>query len=749
MNLLYGGRMSRMSFLVFFIFLMTFAACVSENEIIYPDAGDVSLDISTIADTSDINIGDAGEDGGADVEVTKRLFKYRALSGVSMGASAAGMIGLRHPELFDIIGVIGGYVDWVYLLNYMEKYHMGGFCPMSQILANIDGINDPKKNPKIYCGKEPPINPVDRVYIEWEQCFNHWYFFDSGGAFDRDEYIQLFQDLSMALGNPGYYNEDSPFLPAGISVEDYNNWINSPDRCSKPLIVDKPPYNCNAEYNPECKYPLISFCDGEEPIDKKDPNYYEEAGKYDPYYPNHNKPMVVALAVDYNRNGLRDYGEPVIFNAHERFRDTGVDGCFDEDEDGEGGCCFTDRSKCKYDSKNNPDPNGDNYNVWDNFRGTEKNGLYDEGEPFDDFGLDGVRADSNKGIPPDFGEGNGRFDYSPNMLNFFAHDMRLNIIKIAEKDIDILKNLDIYLDAGIRDIFLSAADSIGPIGALRSYGLDARVYDDFFSTPNAILPGVTESEYMERIPSIDFSRRSFGRYVLVRYGNPNATKKQILDGDGAHVGTASQAINRFLTFLAFASKRFPKWDKKPVDTSLSGLNQNKWFYSKSLKSYRRYAISLPPGYNDEENKDRRYPVVYLMHGYGMEPGDMGAAGSIFQTYMAQGALPKFIIVYPDGKCCYRNIKTDEVECGCTGSSNPGMQACVGPDGKERDIPNSDLVRECNRGSFYTNAVSNIWAQSRKDSDKFIANYEDSLLDLIEYIDLNYRTRQPEEVEEKY
>ncbi|MCX7943640.1 MAG: esterase family protein [Deltaproteobacteria bacterium] len=723
-----------------------FWCCVDEHKIEY---GDVSQDIST-ADVSYEDIEDVSTDiSEDDVQVPKRLFKYRAFAGVSMGACGAGMIGLRHVELFDIIGVIGGYVDWVYLLNYIEKYHMGGFCPMEQILANIEDINDPNKNPNIYCGKKPPINPVDKVYLEWEQGFNHWYFFDSGGAFDRDEYIKLFQDLSMALGNPGYYNEFSPYLPSGIKPEEYLEWIRSTDRCIKPIIIDNPPYNCNAEYNPECKYPLISFCDGEEPIDKKDPKYYEESGKYDPYYPKHDNPFVVVVAVDYNRNGLRDYGEPVVLNSHERFKDTGVDGCFDEDEDGNGGCCTADKSKCKYDKETNPDPNRDNYDVWDRFNGTEKNGLYDEGEPFNDYGLDGVKADVAEGIPSDYGEDNGKFDYSPNVLNFFAHDMRLNILRIAKEDINKLKNLDIYIDGGIRDIFLSAAVSSGPIGALKSLGLDARVYDDFFSTPTSILPGVTETEYMDSIPQIDFSRKKFGRYVLVRYGNPDATKKQILDGDGAHVGTASQVINRFLTFLAFTSKRFPKWDKKPVSSSMAGLNQNKWFYSKSLGGYRRYAISLPPGYFDEENKDKRYPVVYLMHGYGMEPGDMGAAGSIFQTYMAQGALPKFIIVYPDGKCCYKNIKTDESECGCTDSPNRGMLLCVGKDGKERDVPEANLVRQCNRGSFYTNAVSNIWAQSRKEADKFIGRYEDSLIDLIEYIDKNYRTRLPEEVEERY
>jgi|GEM_PF-5583446 len=133
-------------FVLFFLVVFVFS-CTEDNQVIYSDGGH---DVSKLDDI--VNIEDTG-DGGFDIEedtgmAQKRLFKYRAFSGVSMGASGAGMIGLKHAELFDIIGVIGGYIDWVYLLNYMEKYHMGGFCPMDQILENIADINDPLKNPK-------------------------------------------------------------------------------------------------------------------------------------------------------------------------------------------------------------------------------------------------------------------------------------------------------------------------------------------------------------------------------------------------------------------------------------------------------------------------------------------------------------------------------------------------------------------------------------------------------------------------
>ena len=53
------------------------------------------------------------------------------------------------------------------------------------------------------------------------------------------------------------------------------------------------------------------------------------------------------LAVDLNRNGKREYGEPIIANHKERFTDFGADGLADADEPG-------------YNAQTNPDPSGDN-----------------------------------------------------------------------------------------------------------------------------------------------------------------------------------------------------------------------------------------------------------------------------------------------------------------------------------------------------------------------------------------------------
>ena len=50
-----------------------------------------------------------------------------------------------------------------------------------------------------------------------------------------------------------------------------------------------------------------------------------------------------------------------IYDEGEYFIDTGPDGCFSENEDGDG-YCIQDGEDPVYDAENNPDPNGDNYN---------------------------------------------------------------------------------------------------------------------------------------------------------------------------------------------------------------------------------------------------------------------------------------------------------------------------------------------------------------------------------------------------
>lgn len=74
-----------------------------------------------------------------------------------------------------------------------------------------------------------------------------------------------------------------------------------------------------------------------------------------------------------------------------------------------------------------------------------------------------------------------------------------------------------------------------------------------------------------------------------------------------------------------------------------------WYDSPGLGMKRRMSIYTPPGY--ETSGDRRYPVLYLLHGMG---GDeeawltQGRAAQILDNLIAEGAVEPMIVVMPNG-----------------------------------------------------------------------------------------------------
>ena len=118
-------------------------------------------------------------------------------------------------------------------------------------------------------------------------------------------------------------------------------------------------------------------------------------------------------------------------------------------------------------------------------------------------------------------------------------------------------------------------------------------------------------------------------------------------------------------------------------------------------------INFPPGYGHADQQDRRYPVIYLLHGYGQTPEDLGAAILFLANWMNSPVestatrLPKAIVVYVDGRC-----RTDD-------------------DGRA----------ECIRGSFYNDSPREGGHQS-----------ESWWLELMDHVDTKYRTMGESEVD---
>ncbi len=665
----------------------------------------------------------------------KRKLQHRAVIGFSMGGGGAAIFGLRHHDKFDMVAPLGGPSDWTWLLWYIEQNALGGFCPA--------GKTCPKVAPNRY--------PMDETYAHTMD-FEHWFYEKgngNGGSFPRSEYVQIFEDLALSMGNPNGSSSDPKLLHVALGPKLDDLWIkgdpsiglpagtdcsftvdpikDEPDqprqreieakckawRC-KPENQYKAPANYfDDEYNPDGTLPVISFCDGGQVPNSPSPYVNTWA-------PGGDKPVNLGFAVDRNNNGIRDEGEPVIRAGHEPYDDCGPDKLCNADEPG-------------YNAETNPDPNQDDYDYQLNPTGTEGNHRYDEGERFSDFGLDGVPNTAGRHVAGDPGEGDGKFTDSIGLANFYKNDAH-NILSRRVTDVpggpltdEALKRIDILSDGGVRDLFnfTSVANHFtGQLFGRRGPdGLPLRTvafYNGFHwlpgqpnDKPNFFTPFNIRWADLADMPS-------------VRYGDLDAPRSAVeRDGDGQHVGTAAQLLYRLETAFFLAGQRWPDADRRQVEetrenpstTTISKLGVDceisgsceTIFTGPRTGRTGPIAISLPPGYALKQSVEQnvRYPVLYVLHGYGQDPRDLEAVAAIMNNFMNgpdrsyATRLAKMIIVYVDGRCRIRK------------------------DGKP----------ECIRGTFYMNSA-------RPDGAKLDEWFDE----VTEFVDQNYRTMGPSEVE---
>ncbi len=645
---------------------------------------------------------------------------YRAIAGVSMGAMGAAFLGARHPERFDAIGALGGPLDAAFFLRKLDRVYLGGFCSLEELEAIVaagGSLDDPAALP---CMGEVPPETGTSIPAH-AGSFIAWPFTDNGGTFDRNAYGDLLVDLSLAFGSLVDENPAAPALPAGVPAGE----LVAPPPCGSPRGLGG---MFDGAVNPAGVYPAITFCDGEEPVPvcrdtgrvpdacvEPDPGVAcaGEGGAVEAsatWFPEvwreamgrhqacgeHTRPLPVLLSVDLDGDGVRDYGEPVLNRGAERFSDVGVDGCPNEREDGRGGCLPAPAGGTS------GDPNGDDFHWRDRPAGTEGNWLREEGEPFEDTGLDGV---AGTGDP---GEGNGVFDLSSGRRRLFDHDLRLRRAGWREAD---RRRVSIYADGGIRDVFdfgVSAAHAVAGIRAETPEEL--AIVEDLQGLPGAGVPFDPLDVDWSRVP----------RHVLHLYGDPAASPVAVAAGDGDHVGTPGQALSRFLLFFGWLSARWPGLPDPPGDgSSMASRTRTLSFPSEALGGVERdFAVVLPPGYDAPENAEARYPVVFFGHGYGMAPTDLLATHLLLDGPMAEGRLRKLIVVYPSGRCCFRDVAGNKVCTERDGSGNPNSS-------------NPRLARECRRGTFYVDR------RGLGDGDG--TAYEAAFLELVDEVDRRFRT----------
>ncbi|MEO6572221.1 MAG: hypothetical protein ABIP89_00180, partial [Polyangiaceae bacterium] len=497
--------------------------------------------------------GDAGT-----IHHTRHL-THRAVLGFSMGAGGAASMGTRHHDRFDAVAPLGGPTDWTFLLSNIESLLKQSFCAAGDPTCT-------KYAPNAYPTNEPLFHTEDYDHF-WYQEGN-----GNGGHFPRSEYIQLLTDLSLMRGNPfgGNANADIAYAAAGPTPAD--PWIhgdtsglNLPAGVDCRFVVDpigrdaasdqqaKIQKQCNmsrcdpknafiaptnyfdADFNPDGTQQVVSFCDG----GQNGVSPYVDT--FVPATPDQAFPVDFAMAVDTNKNGLRDLGEPVIVAGHERFTDTGLDGLADADEPG-------------YDPITNPDPGQDDYDAQINPSGTENDHRHEEGEPYVDYGLDGVINTTSRHVGGDVGELDGKFTQSAGLSNWYEIDPHSLIHQLVPNvpggafDDAAFTRLDIMTDGGVRDLFNFGAVARHLSGAIgsRKRANGTQIKSTAYFNNFEFLPGQDSTQPNNYVPA-DIRWADMPDSPNIRYGTVDATAAQIALGDGMHVGTAAQLLYRLET----------------------------------------------------------------------------------------------------------------------------------------------------------------------------------------------------------
>ncbi|MBI4701103.1 MAG: hypothetical protein HY744_08085 [Deltaproteobacteria bacterium] len=675
----------------------------------------------------------AREDAGK--HTRERRLTHRAVLGVSMGATGAAMVGLRHHHLFDAVAALGGAVDWTWFAYHMEHNHAGGFpsiapgtelgdIALDRAPCSVDG-DCAKGETCVGAIGKPPAGKCARLPAAAEpylhpSTFNTWWYEfpkdGNGGSFDRRDYVHIFRDISLLFGSPSGYNPlpggenlpagvdpDGPSQTGGHEGDECKIWVDpikGPDHDKQAQIADTCPRDrCkhtqvlhgyyDGKYNPDGSFPVITLCDGS-------PQRPELTPYADTWSPEGNDyPVEVGLAVDYDGDGVRDEMEPVINAGHEPWHDDGEDGTPSSLEPGY--------------SADNQDPAGDDYDAQYNPAGTEGDHRFEPGESFDDFGLDGVKGTA--GSAYDFGEGDGQFTVAPGLQRMWDRDPHSIVRGLAtqvpggELVGEALARLDFWTDGGTRDLFNSVVAAQHVVGAFAARGRDTAYLSDFLEAPGNTATSLSDFQpkniQFEELPGA----------MLLRYGKSDPSAEDIASGSGQHVGTTDEMAARLAAALYFIDARWPDaprslvaWHPdEPVEVpSVCNAITGKCLldFKSSFGRTGPVSICLPPGYADPNLQHLRYPVIYMLHGYGQSPEDMTPACLLTDSWANASddgqatRLGKAIVVYVDGRCR------------------------IGADGKA----------ECLRGTFFGDSARAGGAQ-----------IESWWLEIIDWVDQNFRT----------
>lgn len=166
------------------------------------------------------------------------------------------------------------------------------------------------------------------------------------------------------------------------------------------------------------------------------------------------------------------------------------------------------------------------------------------------------------------------------------------------------------------DVVLSGNISAQPVKP--EYDAEKQAY--IYTTPEPLAPDFYTYKYeINGVPVLDpgnaYNVRDiswFNNYFIIK-GDDNALSTLVSDNDVPH-----------------------------------GSVMSVWYPSETFGTDRRINLYLPAGY---ENSDKRYPVLYLLHGSGGDENawlELGRVSRLMDNMIAQGVADEMIVVIPNG-----------------------------------------------------------------------------------------------------
>ena len=158
-------------------------------------------------------------------------------------------------------------------------------------------------------------------------------------------------------------------------------------------------------------------------------------------------------------------------------------------------------------------------------------------------------------------------------------------------------------------------------------------------------------------------------------------------------------ITTFSNIFIVSDAKGDKGDLYRVNEVPHGNLSKVWYDSPTLKMQRRMTVYTPAGYD----KGGKYPVLYLLHGAGGDENawsELGRAAQILDNLIASGKAKPMIVVMPNG--------------------NPNCQAAPG---------------EWSFGMYQPSFMGG----GDGPTEPAVASMEDSFMDIVNYVDKNYRT----------